>query len=180
MVTRTRMTLTEFRDLPESLERHELIDGELIVSPTPRYPHQNATFNAAKLVERLAPDGTTVIAPMDVYLIGEEVVQPDVFWVSAGSTRCKLGEDGYWYGAPDLVVEVLSPSTAGRDRGVKFELYERAGVREYWLLDPEAEFLEAYTLAEDTFKRLGVYGMEKPFESPLLGQKIEIGGIFKR
>ena len=180
MVTTTRMNLDEFRALPESLERLELIDGELIVSPTPRFWHQNLVGNIFVLVRTIAPNGTTVIAPMDVYLFGENAVQPDVFWVSADNDRCKLGEDGYWYGAPDLVVEVLSPSTAGRDRGVKFELYERAGVREYWLLDPEAEFLEGYTLVDGVFKRLGVFGIDRIFESPLLGQKIEIGGIFKR
>ena len=161
-ITRTRMTLDEFNALPESLEPIELIDGELIVSPTPKYKHQNAAGNAFVLLKQF-PQGTAVVSPMDVYLGDENVVEPDVFWVSAENSLCKLGDDGYWHGAPDLVVEVLSPSTALRDHGVKFDLYEQYGTREYWLIDPEGAFVEVFRRQNDAFVRFGVFGRDDSF-----------------
>lgn len=77
--------------------------------------------------------------------------------LASGQSPCRLGEDGYWYGAPDLVVEVLSPSTAHKDRGVKFDLYEKHGVREYWLVDPEGRYVEVYRREGERFDRAGVF-----------------------
>ena len=161
-ITRTRMTLDEFRALPESLDHIELIDGELIMSPAPKQPHQDATGDTYVVLKKL-PKGKAVVSPMDVYLDDETVVQPDVFWVSGADSRCKLGADGYWHGAPDLLVEVLSPTTALRDHGVKFDLYERHGTREYWLLDPDGEFVEVFRRQQEAFVRLGVFGRGDSF-----------------
>lgn len=177
-ITRTRTTLDEFKSLPESLDHIELIAGELVMSPTPKYKHQNIVLNGATELKGL-PEGATVVSPMDVYLDDENVVQSDVFWVSDAESLCKLGEDGYWHGAPDLVIEILSPSTAKRDHGVKFELYQRFGTREYWLIDPEAEFVEVFRREGDTFVRYGVFGREENFALGVLPNVvIQVSALF--
>ncbi|MEO8393518.1 MAG: Uma2 family endonuclease [Chloroflexota bacterium] len=176
--TRIYVTLDEFKALPESLDHIELIARELIMSPTPKYKHQNIVGNGyAEL--RQFPSGKAVVSPMDVNLDDENVVQPDVFWVSGTDSLCKLGADGYWYGAPDLVIEILSPSTAKRDHGAKFELYQRFGTREYWLIDPEAEFIEVFRREQDMFVRYGVFGREDSFAlSVLTDVVIHVSALF--
>lgn len=177
-MTRTRTTLEEFQALPESLEHIELIDGELIVSPTPKFRHQNAVGNTFLLLQKL-PQGKVVLSPMDVYLDDENVVQPDVFWVSGAESLCKLGSDGYWHGAPDLVVEVLSPSTARRDHREKFALYERFGTREYWLVDPEAEFVEVFRREGDVLVRFGAFGVDEHFALSVAPEiALEVAALF--
>jgi Uma2 family endonuclease len=160
-ITRTRTTLDEFRALPESLDHIELIAGELVMSPTPKYAHQNIVGNSYTELKTKRTGGTVVVSPVDVYLDDENVVQPDVFWVSGAESLCKLGDDGYWHGAPDLVVEVLSPSTARRDHGVKFALYEKYGTREYWLIDPEGEFVPVFRREGDSLVRFGAFGRDQ-------------------
>jgi Uma2 family endonuclease len=168
---RIYMTPAEFRKLPESNEPRELINGELIVSPTPVNKHQEDVGEIHFFLKQLAktnPDsGQVILSPMDVWL-GDNNVQPDVFWVSKPESLCKLGDDGYWYGAPDLIVEVLSPSTAHKDRGVKFDLYQQYGVREYWLVDPDGQYIEVYLLEDGKFSRLGAFGLGQSFNSMVL------------
>jgi Uma2 family endonuclease len=84
------------------------------------------------------------------------------------------------YGPPDLIVEILSPSTEARDRKAKYSLYERHGVREYWMVNPDERFIEVYTLADGTYKRAGVFvaGEDAEFASPLLGKPVALAGIF--
>lgn len=116
--TQIRMTAAEFAQLPESGGRFMLLHGELIEMPTPKDPHQTVVLLIALLLHRLTTSlgGKVKISPLDVYLDQENVVQPDVFWISGEGSKCRLGDDGYWHGAPDLVVEVLSPSTAKYDK----------------------------------------------------------------
>lgn len=179
---KTRVTAAEFFQMEESNLPIELIDGEIIVSPTPKKPHQDTTGNAyylLKTIERQTPDmGEAQISPLDVHLDDENVVQPDVFWVSPDSL-CKLGEDGYWHGAPDLVIEILSPSTAKRDKDDKFKLYEKYGTREYWLVDLEYKLVEVWARLEERFARTGVYGVDDTFTSVVLGgQAVAVKEIF--
>lgn len=181
---RIRMTPAEFRQLPETNEPTELIYGELIVSPTPVNNYQADVGEIhffLKQLEKQKPDmGQVVVSPMDVWL-DEHCVQPDVFWVSKPESRCKLGEDGYWYGAPDLVVEVLSPSTAHKDRGVKFDLYQQYGVREYWLADPDGQYIEVFRLENGKFERLGAFGIGQSFTSVVLsGITIQVDTLLGR
>jgi Uma2 family endonuclease len=177
--THIQMTAAEFQVLPESSEHIELIHGELVVSPTPRHRHQNVIGNLHLMLAGLIPSGKIVLSPMDVYLSDTDVVQPDVFWVSGPESRCKLGTDDYWHGAPDLIIEVLSPGTALRDKTVKFELYEKHDVCEYWLVDPDALYIEVWRLDESKFMRVGVFGPSDKFESTVLGQTIETATVFK-
>lgn len=175
--TKIRMTREEFLTLPETNVPHELIDGELIVSPTPKHPHQQLLFKLAKYIEQLTLGGEVVISPIEVHFDDGNIVEPDIFWVSGPESKCKLGADGYWYGAPDLIVEVLSPSTEARDRKAKFELYEKLGVRQYWLAHPEAHFFEVFALAEGRFVRKELFEAGQTFASDVLGQQVDISAI---
>lgn len=177
--TQTRLTAAEFEQLPETNTPTELIAGEVIMTPAPKYAHQKTVFVLAKLIEQLGPGGITCIAPIDVYLDEANVVQPDVFWVGGEESRAQLGDDGYWHGAPDLVVEVLSPATARHDKREKFNLYEKHGTREYWLVEPEAEYIEVWQLVEGRYRRQGIFGPENSFQSTVLGnQKVELSVVF--
>jgi Uma2 family endonuclease len=120
------MDRAAFLALPETNLPLEYIDGAIAVSPSPVDSHQEMILSAAAYLKMLIPPaaGTLRIAPLDVHVDGQNTVLPDIFWVSADNPRCKLSRDGYWYGAPDLVIEVLSSATARRDRGVKFQPYE--------------------------------------------------------
>lgn len=165
--TLTRMTHEQFMALPESNLPRELIDGVLIVSPAPKDEHQRAVTRLIVLLSQALADGELRTAPTDVHLDAANVVQPDVFWVSDANPLCSLGHDGYWHGAPDLVVEILSPSTAERDRGAKFSLYERSGVREYWLVDLDSTAIDVYTLTNNRFTLRGAYYQGQSFTSSL-------------
>ncbi len=178
MAVQTKMTAAEFLELPETSQRTELIDGEIIVAPAPRDSHQDTVFEAAKYVERIAPQGKVRLSPVDVYLDESNVVQPDVIWNSHNSP-CILIADSYWQGAPDLVVEVLSPSTALRDKRTKFQLYEKYGVREYWIVDAIAHYVEVWLHVEGKFSLHGVFGTGETFVSKVLGEKqVEVSSIF--
>ena len=168
-MSHVRMIAEEFLSLPETLERIELINGEVVMSPSPVDPHQDAVLATASLLKHIAPAGKVKIAPLDVYIDGINVVQPDVFWISDTNTKFILVDNKYWHGAPDLVVEVLSPSTAERDYGVKFDLYQQYGVREYWIIDTAALFVQIFRLEKGKFVRQGVFGTDKSFVSSTLG-----------
>jgi Uma2 family endonuclease len=171
VAARATMSSSEFLSLPESNLPVQLLHGEVIMSPAPELKHQEIIFAAAKLIENLAVDGKVRLSPVDVYLDGENVVQPDVLWTSPDSS-CRVVDGKYLSGAPDLVVEVLSPGTARHDRGMKFDLYQKYGVREYWMVDPVAEYVEVFVNSETGFVRQGLFGPDKSFASPVLGNKI--------
>jgi Uma2 family endonuclease len=172
-----RMTVEEYFALPETNQIEELIDGEHIVSPPPRPSHQKNLLKTAVFLTQSAAHGETVISPASIHFEADHVLQPDIFWIRPGGD-CKVVRDRYWEGIPDLAIELLSPSTAKRDRGVKFEVYERHGVREYWLIDLESQFIEVYSHVAGAFKRQGIYGIEEAFTSPVLGIEVKVEAFF--
>ncbi len=130
----------DYAALPDD-PRCELIHGRFYVSPSPRRVHQFLVTQFWQLLHVIAEErgGEALVAPMDVHLADHTIVQPDVLYVSPD--RREILQD--WIeGAPDLVVEVLSPSTARMDRVLKLNRYAEAGVREYWLVDPVARTFE--------------------------------------
>ena len=139
-------TLDDWRDWPEG-ERWELIDGTAWnMCAAPRVPHQRKTLDLAHCLVTFL-DGKPCqpfIAPVDVFLsaadLKDSVVEPDVFVVCDPD---KVADDGI-HGAPDFVAEVLSETTAYKDLGVKKELYERAGVREYWVIHPGTRSVQVF------------------------------------
>lgn len=145
----TVLTYDDYRALPEDGKRYELLGGRLVLAPAPAPSHQTVLINLLNLLythvmrEGL---GRLFVAPIDVVLDFTDVVQPDILFLS--NERLPLITSQNIAGGPDLVVEILSPSTAERDRGEKFDLYARRGVDHYWILDPSSRTLEAYRLKE--------------------------------
>ena len=176
--TVTRITAAEFLKLPETNLPTELLDGEVIMAPAPTLDHQDVVLNLATLILKLKPGGKVVISPVDVELDEENVVQPDVMWVSPES-KCVPVQKKNYRGAPDLVAEVFSPGTARTDKSKKFKLYEKYGTREYWMADPEGQYLEVWRREGERFAPLGVFGPGEIFVSTVLGdQTINVSEVF--
>jgi len=177
MVSKTRMTAAEFFQLPETNQPTELIDGELIMSATPVPKHQRLNRRFIILLDDLIPNGELFFAPIGVYFDEENIPEPDIVWVAENS-KCVVG-DKYLEGPPDLIIEIFSPGTATRDKREKYQLYQRYGVREYWMVDPVGQYVEVCVLKDGKFMQQGVYGPDDSFESPVLGGKtVELKGIF--
>jgi Uma2 family endonuclease len=153
-------TYEDYKKLPDDGRRYEIIEGVLYVTAAPDFNHQYTVgeiFAALRTYVRQRQLGIVISAPFEVHLpdIGQPV-QPDVLFVPAERTP-RPGAEGFT-GAPDLIIEVLSQSTARTDRLVKFGAYERAGVREYWLVDPRTHSVEVYSLSEEgTYEMAGQY-----------------------
>lgn len=164
-----RFTYEDYRLLPED-KRYELMEGELLVTPAPTSRHQRVH---AKLMNRLmnhvepAGLGLVMSAPSDVILSDENVVQPDILFITTERTGI-IDWDGGIHGAPDLIVEILSPSTAGRDQVLKRKLYGKYGVREYWVVDPAAASIEVLTLGPAGLETARVFPTGSTLASALL------------
>ncbi len=155
ITSRVRLTYKEYRQFPNDGKRHELIDGDHLMTPSPIAKHQRASLNLAALLKSFVEEhklGEVFDAPFDVILSDSDVVEPDILFISA--ERLKTLVKDWVYGAPDLVVEILSPSTEEIDRTLKMKLYEKYGVREYWIVDPDAESIEVYALRRSGYKML--------------------------
>lgn len=172
---KTHITAEEYFQQPETTQPIQLLHGEVIIMPSPVPLHQRLIRRIARLVEDLIPNGEVFTAPMDVKFDEINVPQPDVIWVAEGS-RCVIGTK-WLEGPPDLIVEILSPGTARTDRKVKFQLYEKYGVREYWICDGEEKLLEAWQHLNGRFVLIGIFDSEDTFISPLLGN-VELKRIF--
>lgn len=184
MATNTQAPLTyqEYFDLPESDDRYELIDGELYMAPTPIPEHQDFLAELFTMIRTFVREnslGRAYIAPLAVALSEYVVLQPDMMFIS--NERLGIIKWGqYVQGAPDLVVEVLSPSTTRHDRVVKRELYARYGVREYWIADINHGTIEVDISGGESFITAGVYGEGDTFESTLLpGLEVDISAVFE-
>jgi len=152
--TRPRKTVEDFMKLPEGTLA-ELIDGEIFMTPGPQVPHQRVVLN---LTLELAPYvrehglGEILVSPMDVHLPSGDIVEPDLVFVRR-ENKAVIRE---WIrGAPDLLVEVLSPSHPERDLIVKRDLYARNGVGEYWIVDPADRSVQIFKLSSDRFEPAG-------------------------
>lgn len=150
---KTRWTAARYLRLPDDGKLYEVLDGELIMAAAPNLRHQEVAFNLAESLRafvRTKKLGKVYIAPVDVVL-GDDLAEPDVVFVS-NERKAIMGKERIT-GAPDLVVEVLSLSTSARDLRYKWDLYARRGVREYWVVNPEAETVEVLTLSKKAYKR---------------------------
>jgi Uma2 family endonuclease len=145
-----KLTYDDYLRLPDDGRRYELIDGVLYVTPAPGTRHQSTVANLLRLLGVFIHErglGRLWTAPLDVLFGPSDVVQPDLVFVS--TKRREIVTEAGVRGAPDLVVEVLSPSTRRRDEEIKLHQYEREGVREYWLLDPATGAVKVFGRQED-------------------------------
>lgn len=148
------LTYEDYCALPDDGKRYEIIAGDLHVAPSPGRSHQRVAGNLFIVLKTFVEGhglGEVYIAPFDVILEETSVVVPDLLFVAR--ERVGFVTDHGVRGAPDLIVEILSPGTARRDRVEKAKLYARHGVRHYWLADPEARILEVYELGEGQYRR---------------------------
>lgn len=144
---RVHYTWDDYIKLPDDGKRYEIIDGELFVTAAPATGHQYTSAEIYDVLRRWAREsagGLVFYAPVDVVLARDVIVQPDLIWFS--DDRIEHVNALRVTGIPDLVVEILSPGTARRDRSKKSEVYARFGAREYWLVDPKDESVEIRTL----------------------------------
>ncbi|HYO12629.1 MAG TPA: Uma2 family endonuclease [Thermoanaerobaculia bacterium] len=150
-----KLTYEDYILLPEDRRRHEVIDGRHYATATPFIRHQDLVVALAFDVQAFLKTndlGRLLIAPVDVLLSPHDIVQPDLLFVSA--EQAHILKKRYVRGAPDLVVEVLSEGTRRRDQGLKLRRYERFGVREYWLVDPDRKAVTVYRLRVGDFVRV--------------------------
>ena len=151
-------TYEDYMKLPDDGRRYEILNGVLLLMPSPKDSHQNAAgwiYHYLVIHVRLAGLGKVRMAPLDVKLGRKNVFQPDVLVVLNEHLE-RLTEEGV-IGAPDLTVEVLSPSSALEDRVDKHREYALAGVAEYWLVSPERRTVEVFTLVGREYRSLGIF-----------------------
>jgi len=139
-------TIEALLALPDDGMRHELLDGEHVVTPAPAYPHQSALSrlqSALSMALAGRTDLEVLSSPADVVLGPRTLVQPDLFVIRVNPTAPPASWQDV--GVPVVAIEILSPGTASRDRGIKRRIYQRAGVSEYWIVDLDARLIERWT-----------------------------------
>jgi len=175
---RPRKSAEDYLRLPEGT-RAELVEGEILLSPSPRERHQTIVGNVyhALRVFLLGRNlGKVWSSPFDVHLPTADIFQPDVLAVL--SANLAIVRD--WVrGAPDLVVEVVSPDSTARDRFVKRERYAAGGVGEYWIVDDESKSVEVLTLLEGKYEPAGYFELRDTVSSPRLpGLDLPVRDVF--
>ena len=176
---RIKFTVKDYMSTPDG-KRYQLLDGEIVPALSPTTRHQtilgrlSIALHEAVTANQL---GRVWVAPLDVVLSDPDVAQPDLFFVS--NARENIVTEANIQGAPDLVVEILSPATAQYDREYKMTLYSRHGVREYWLVDPEEDMVEVWTESETGLVLTATYQQTDTLASPLLeGLNIPLEVLF--
>ena len=164
-----KLTYDDYRNTPDD-ERYELLGGELVMAPAPRLSHQRVAMRLGALFHVFVQErglGEVFSAPCDVVLSNTDVVQPDLLFVAREREHVLQGGDNV-RGAPDVVIEILSPATAARDRTIERALYAQHGVKEYWLVDPDSKTVTVLLLEERRFAEAGAYGPGQNVTSPTL------------
>ncbi|OFV95182.1 MAG: hypothetical protein A3H28_06620 [Acidobacteria bacterium RIFCSPLOWO2_02_FULL_61_28] len=177
----TRMTYDQLRLLPDDRNRYELFDGELVMTPSPTPRHQQILV---RLLARVWAHvqaynlGEVFVAPLDIIFDQYTVLQPDILFVSRPRVPWVVKER--IEGSPDLVVEILSPTTIEKDRFRKLALYSQFAVREYWIVDPDEQAIELYLRAGEELKWDRRFFSDETFESPLLaGFQLPVSSLFR-
>jgi Uma2 family endonuclease len=180
---RRKLSYEDYAFFPEDGKRHEILAGEHYVTPSPSNQHQGCSLNLALKIGAFVRShrlGTVRYAPFDVLLSPHDVVQPDLLFLS--KQRAEILTDANVQGAPDLVIEILSDSTRRRDETLKRDRYERFGVLEYWLVDPQQRTVRVFRRSGAAFlaaQELSAAAGDV-LATPLLpGLAIPVGEIFE-
>ena len=163
LVKTKKYTYEDYLNLPDDGKRYEVINGELVMVAAPNTFHQVVSGNLEYLLKSFLQKnkiGKIFHAPIDVFLENITVVQPDIFFITNG--RSDIITEKNIHGAPDLIIEILSPGTAYYDLIGKKEIYEKFAVKEYWIVDPIKQRIEIFENKNNEFE---------------LAQKLELGGI---
>lgn len=164
-------TYADYTRLPNDGWKYEVIRGELYMAPAPRPIHQLIVVRISAALENFVQQsdlGAVYVAPIDVTLPGTlgDPVQPDVLFIRAD--RLEIVGETRIEGAPDLVVEVLSPSNWADDRRIKYEIYAEAGIPEYWIVDPRQRTVEVFVLSSGVYDLLGRFEAGETVSSQIL------------
>ena len=167
----TRLTYDDFLLFPDDGRRHELIDGKHYVTPSPNLRHQvllGRLYFEIELFLRAHPgSGRVFMAPLDVVFSRWDVVEPDLLFVADDQDAILTAQNVQ--GAPALVVEIASPGTRKRDERLKRQLFDRGGVREYWIVDPDRDVVQVFRRRDDeSFPPVVALTREDVLTTPLL------------
>ncbi|MCU0482455.1 MAG: Uma2 family endonuclease [Anaerolineae bacterium] len=177
-----KITVEEYLQLPETNQHVELIDGELIVYdfyegiPPLKDNHHRILSHMMYFLFQHIPVNQLRFIPCDVFLNPNTVVQPDVFWVNPKNQQLML-VDGYWHGTPDFVIEILEKGLHNLDYITKFNLYNQYDVQEYWIVNPEEQFIEVYIRKNNELTRQGGYEAGKTFISHTLNISVDVSAL---
>ena len=178
-----KLTYDDYLLFPDDGKRHELIDGEHYVTPSPNRQHQAIIWNLAATIGPYLdshPVGRAFTAPFDVVFSQFDVVEPDLLFIS--NERLEVLTAKNVQGAPNLVVEIASPSTRTRDETLKLKLYERFGVEEYWVIEPAAETIVVHRHNGERYQPISTLTARRgdTLSTPLLpGLLLPLERIFK-
>jgi Uma2 family endonuclease len=179
-----KLTYDDFVNFPDDGFRHELIDGEHYVTPSPNIGHQRILGHLHVLIATWLEShtiGQVFLSPLDVVFTQFDVVEPDLVYCSNQRAAQILTPQNV-QGVPELVVEIASPGTRRRDETVKRRLYERSGVSEYWMIDPEVDIVRVYRRKGEAFGRASELSRERGdvLITPLLpGLEMPLARIFR-
>ncbi|MEW6238349.1 MAG: Uma2 family endonuclease [Candidatus Omnitrophota bacterium] len=162
-------------------KRYEIIEGEVYMVPSPLTYHQKVSIRLERFVEDYVIErdlGEIYHAPLDVVLSDIDVVQPDILFISNDNDGIITEKN--IQGAPDLVIEILSPSSDHKDKVLKKKLYAKYGVKEYWLVDPGAKEIQVFTLKDAALTLWNAYRLDEIMQSALWPElKLELKSIFR-
>ena len=174
-----RRTYKDYCATPDD-ERYELLNGNLMIVPAPNRKHQKVLSRLHLKLGNFAEEhglGEVYVAPFDVVLSDTDIVQPDLLFISRAREHTLTDENVR--GAPDLVIEILSPSTAERDLGYKHELYGRHGVLEYWIVDPMDETIAVHRQGDGRLELAETFERRDTLRTAVLkGLQLKLDDIF--
>lgn len=176
-----KLNYDDFQELYEDSKRHQVIDGQHYVTPNPSPQHQAILINLLTLIHMFLEDhplGETYFLSMAVALSPHDIVQPDILFIS--NERASIITETHIFGAPDLMVEILADETRHIDEILKRRLYETAGVREYWMVDPERETVAIDRAVDGAYQRVAEVGLADVVLTTLLipGLEIPLARVF--
>jgi len=182
MTTRAKpVTYDDYLTLPDDGKKHEIIDGELYMTAAPLTNHQRVSGRIEFELRKFVTEnklGEVFYAPLDVVLSMTDIVQPDILFVS--KDRSHIITKKNIIAAPDLIIEILSETTETLDRVTKKNLYERYGVKEYWIVDPSARTVEQYVLENKSYRNVGTFKEHDVVEVKTIGGlSVKLSEVFE-